>query len=175
MKKTIQTLFNCGLFLFPLSSSTLAAQAIIDVTLLEAPNDSEYTVGDVHRASITYDTSTLRGLGTETISSDGIISLHFEFNGAIYDESYDIASGYPQLHFQDNTLVGIDYWNTQGLIDGNANSFFTFYPDQSFSYSPYGESEYMGEYEIGSVPQVHSSLYFLSSIGWMLLIRHRSA
>ena len=173
MKKHIQTLLGCGLFLLPLSTAAQAAYAIIDLTLLEAPNDSAYAVGDVHRAFVTYDTSSLIGLGSETIASDDILSLSFEFNETTYDKSHDIASGYPKLHFYNRELVGIDYWNTLGLTNGGESSFFTFYPDRTFTYSPYGESEYTGQYEINSVPEIHPSIYFLSSLGWILLRRHR--
>ena len=175
MKKIFTALSAYSLCLLPLSITAQAAQSIIDVTLLEAPNDTDYKVGNVYQAYVSYHLSNLSGQGSETIASDGIISLQFEFNGSIYDKSHDEASGYPQLHFSDGELVGIDYWNTQGLSDGDANSFFTFYQDNTFLYSPYGESEYSGEYTVSSVPEPNPAIILISSFGWLLIIRHRSA
>jgi len=171
MKKVFNTLLcSCAISLTTLSH---AAQAIIDVTLNEAPNDTYYRVGNIYRASIQYNDLILTGSGIETLSET--VSLSFNFNGFIYDESYDQATGFPRLNFQDGELVGIDYWNTQGLTDGEANSFFTFYPDGTFNYSPYGESEYSGQYEIHQIPEVHPSIILLSSIGLILLRRNRCA
>jgi len=144
----------------------------IEVTLLEAPNDFDYNVGDVYMAYLSYDSSQLSGSGEEVLSVGNIISLNFEFNGAVYDERDDVASGYPRLYFSDSDLVGVDYWNTEGLEGGGEKSFFSFYRDQSFNYSPYGESEFVGVYTMSVVPEVQTTT--LLSYGlWLILVRRK--
>lgn len=173
MKDNLTALMACYLCLLPFSSSIQAAQSIIEVTLEEAPNTSEYEVGNVYRLYVSYNTASLTGQDLEFISTNDITSLHFDFNGDIYDETYDVAASYPRLYFNNFELVAIDYWNTQGLKNRNENSFFTFYQDQSFLYSPNGQSEYAGRYLINSVPEVKTSVLFLSSLGWFILLRRR--
>ena len=165
-------LIGCTTYILPLSGSTQVVNSQIVVTLLEAPNHSPYKVGDDYVAFLTYDTSGLVGVGEETLSHEGVVSLLFEFNGITYDETYDTDSSYPKFYFSGSELVSIDYMNSQGLVGAGAGSFFKFYRDQSFNYSPNGESEYAGVYVVNQVPEFKTMIYF-SSAFCILLYRRR--
>ena len=172
MQTIINLLLSGTACLLPFSGAAQTVYSEIEVTLLEAPSESDYSVGDTYSAYVAYDSSQLTGVGDEVISVGDIVSLSFVFNGVAYDESYDVASDYPRLYFSNSELVSIDYWNSKGLENGGERSFFSFYQDQSFNYSPYGESEFTGKYTIATVPEVQSSV-LLSSGLWILLLRRK--
>ncbi len=152
--------------------SGVAAQDVesqIIVTLSEAPNTSSLQPGDEFFAKLSYSTASLTGEGEEILSlSESNLSLKFNFGGFTYNESSDIATGYPQLHFSDASLVSIDFWNTAGLQEGSDNSFFRFFKDRSFNYSTDGVSEYAGEYRISAVPEAPNTM-LLGLAGVMFL------
>ncbi len=172
MQPIFHTLLICTGCLVPFIGAAQTVYSEIKVTLLEAPNDSDYNVGDVYMLYLSYDSSQLLGIGEEVILVGDIVSLRFDFNGATYDERDDVASDYPRLYFSDSKLVGMDYWNSNGIEGGGDKSFFSFYKDQSFSYSPYGSSEFTGVYTMSVVPEVQSTT--LLSYGlWLLLVRRK--
>ncbi len=173
MNNLLKVLIASVSHILPVTVAGQVAQSEIVVALSEAPNQSGYDIGDQFSMLITYDTSLLSGEGEEVLTVEDILSLSFEFGESTYDETYDSASSYPRLYFDDAQLVSVDYWNNTGLIEGGDQSFFRFLNDQTFNYSPYGESEFVGEYSVIAVPESESTL-FLSIALWMILLRrHR--
>jgi len=167
--KALTGFIPCAL---PITGAAQIISSEIVVTLSEAPNQSNYNIGDQFSMYVTYDGSSLSGVGEEIITVEGILSLSFEFGGSIYDETYDNASDYPRFYFTDSELVAVDYWNSNGLADGRDKSFFRFFKDQSFNYSPYGESEFTGNYLV-VVPEPQTAIFLGVALGVTLLRRQR--
>ena len=173
--KNILTIFPISVVCFiPILGVAQTVHTEIFVTLLEAPNESDFEVGDIHKGKVSYDSSLLVGEGEEEISVAGIQSLTFDFNGVTYNETYDVATGFPKLYFVDSELVGIDYWNNVGVEGGGDRSFFSFHSDQSFNYSPNGVSEFSGIYTLSAVPETQSSLLLGIGSGALIMRRQRS-
>lgn len=173
--KVLQIISNCLLLLsLPALSQTVEYRA--QLTLIEAPATGGYNVGDQYTIQIAYNPASLTGVGAEFINaSNGLEYIRFEFNGHVYDESFEIASGYPRLYFQDGKFANFDYWNSTGIIGGSPDSFFRFFRDQSFMYSPDGSSEFEGSYAtlISTAPE--PQVFISIGIGaiCLLFVRNR--
>lgn len=155
-------------------SSAQVEESQIIVTISEAPNTSIYNAGDEFVVDLMYNKSLLKSDGDERLSlADSSLQLDFNFLGSTYDEKSDPATDYPMLYFSNSKLVGIDYFYSQAIGDDGNNSFFRFFKDQSFNYSPDGVSEYSGEYNVVNIPEPSQILVFGISSIFLLSIRKR--
>ena len=129
------------------------------------------------------------------IIDSGLRSVYIEFYDGNYTHESDISNGFPRAFFTDGVLTGIDIWNNTGLISGREegleDTFFRFFRDQTFEYSPRGNTnsldgedadiagEFSGSYVLSPtftvVPEPTSSaLLFLASL-FFLMGRRRSS
>ena len=177
MKILSKTLLNSlALLALTVEASAQTVDARLELTLLEVPNEMNYSVGDKYFADLVYDQSAITGFGSESlVIGFGLHSIDLHFDGVVYDASRDLTNDYPQAYFSDGQLIGVDFWNNTGMEGGGVNSFFRFFKDQSFIYSLQGDSEYAGVYKVISVPEPKPSIYIFLAAGAIVLRRHRTA
>ncbi|MGJ8656495.1 MAG: PEP-CTERM sorting domain-containing protein [Akkermansiaceae bacterium] len=174
----IQTLFVIlTTVLCTISSSAQILKFEIDLVLLGAPNTADYKAGDHYYGSITVDTSRLSNTGDEfLIIGEGLESVYVEFiDGHSYTHEDDVSEGYPRVYFTDGVLTGFDIWNNRGLKSGIEDTFFRFYRDESFQYSPNGAEEFDGSYTLRAeaVPEPSSGMLIMLSAGSFVFFRKR--
>ncbi len=183
MKHTIMMKAVLAAITMSITAISAFAQTVtyeIDLVLTTAPNTVDYGVGDHFNGGFTVDLSMLTNSGDEYLSiGEGVESAHFVFiGGERYSHLDDISNGFPRAYFTDGEVVGFDLWNSLGLRNGVDGTFFRFFRDKSFQYSPDGSSEYTGIYDISlapaSVPEPSSSLLLVLSAGSFMVRRKRS-
>ncbi len=149
-----------------------------DLVLRGAPNTADYKVGDHFLGSVSIDSSELTNLGDEVaIIGAGLESIHITFiDDFTYDHNDDPSNGYPRAYLTDGVLTGFDLWNSKGLKSGIENTFFRFFRDRSFQYSPRGDGEFDGVYSLSleAVPEPSSSMLSLIGISCLLFLRNKS-
>lgn len=149
----------------------------VNLEISGAPNTATYSAGDHFYASITVDLSKLKRSGIESLSvENGLESIQFRFlDNHLYTEIDDPSSGFPKAYFTDGIFTGIDFWNSMGLVGAKDNTFFRFYRDGSFQYSPEGVTEFDGSYSVilATVPEPHTTCFSLLALLCLTFNRQR--
>jgi len=170
--KVFQAITVClTLLSLPVLSQTIYYKA--ELSLLGVPASGGYSTEDKYTVEVQYNKAAVTGVGRESINAaNGLESIQFAFNGHIYDESYETSKGFPVIYFEDGEFANFDYWNTKGIEGGSPDSFFRFFRDNTFMYSPDGSSEFEGVYsEVTTVAPEPRALLLLGIGGLYILTR----
>ncbi|HEY9633864.1 MAG TPA: hypothetical protein V6D14_10685 [Coleofasciculaceae cyanobacterium] len=130
------------------SSSVKTAGTDLSLTTIEANVTQAATVtydfivnvtsgclsGKQFEGYFSYDSSTLRGIGSEEVGAQEGLSINFEFLDVLYTEANDLDfSLYPRLLFEDGNLAGLDFEAFNNGVSyqiirdfGNRSSFFSY-------------------------------------------------
>lgn len=158
-------------FMKPALAATITYDFTVDVT-------SGSLAGIQGSGFFSYDDSTLKGIGLETLRANGGLDISFEFSGKTYNETDDINfPNFPMVQFQDSSLLGLSFLAEEpgfAFQIGTPNPAPDVFGGDEFIYGvrPDIDGEGVVSYSSRPVPEP-STLSGLAVIGLGLLLRKK--